>query len=249
MKNHSFKLLVKTGLTEIIREPRLMFFSLLFPLFFLGLFGIMDTVIVPSEEMELSFLQYLFPGLLIFALVSIGLLGTSVPLIEMRVKGILKTLKSTPLKIETFILSQIVVRFILSIFQIGFFTLLGFFLGYIKLKHIIPFVLISLLGMVMILTFGFFFGNFFKNVEVASGVLSIFMVPLLMMSGALLPQDILPDSLQKAAYVIPFTYLTDLYHYVLFGMEGLVSNLASVGIIVGVSAIFFYLTIKTFRWT
>lgn len=249
MQSLSFKLLVKTGLTEIIRDPKTLFFTLLFPFFFLGMFGVMDSVIVPSKELNVSFLEYLFPGILVFALVSIGLIGTSVPIIEMRVKGILKTLKITPLKLETFVLSQIVVRFILSICQILFFTLLGFVLGYIELKHVIPFISISLLGMVMILTIGFFFGNFFNNVELASGVLSSFMVPLLMLSGALLPTHILPESIQNISYVIPFTYLIDLYHHTLFGIEGSVSTLAGISIIFLVSFVFFYFTVKTFKWT
>lgn len=245
----SFSLMIKTGLTEIQRDARTFFFTLLFPFFFLGMFAAMNFAIPPTEDMGLSFLEYLFPGILVFALVSIGISGTTVPIVEMRSKGILKTLKMTPLKPESFILSQIVVRFILSFFQISIFTILGFILGYIELGNIIPFILISLLGMMMILIFGFFFANFFNNIEVASGLLNALVVPLLMVSGTLLPIYILPDVVQKFIYIVPFTYLTDLYHSSLFGKEGEFSNFINIGVILSISLVFFYLTKKTFKWT
>jgi ABC-2 type transport system permease protein len=213
------------------------------------MFGTMSVIIQPSTGMGLSFLEYLYPGILIFALFSIGLIGTSVPLIEMRKNDILKTLRTTPLKIEVFILSQITVRFILAIFQILFFAILGVILGYIKFAHIIPFILISLLGMIMILTIGFFFGNFFKNEEVASGILPFVMMPLLFLSGALLPSQILPESVQNVAYVIPITYLTDLYHHILFDFKGRVPDIVAILIILAVSLVFFILSKKTFRWS
>lgn len=153
------KYLVSTGVKEIYREPKIFFFSLLFPFFFLAMFWGMSMVIDPSVELGLSFIEYLFPGILIFALLSVGFLGTSVPLIEMRQKGILKLLRTTPLDESTFIFSQILVRFILGIMQILIFTILGFIMGLVSFENVIPFIFIGLLGLVMILTLGFLFGG------------------------------------------------------------------------------------------
>ncbi|MFB7155427.1 ABC transporter permease [Lysinibacillus sp. NPDC056232] len=244
----SMKYLISTGLKEIYREPKVFFFTLLFPFFFLLMFGGMSFIIEPSDDLGLSFIEYEFPGILIFALLSVGFLGTSVPLIEMRQKGILKTLRTTPLKESTFIISQIMVRFILGIMQILFFTLLGFIMNFITLSNIVPFILIGMLGLVMILTLGFLFGGLFNNAELASGVLSFGMVPLVMLSGAMLPLYILPDVVKSISYFIPFTYLTELFHQVLFDLDVKFSILVNLSIIIGVTLIIFYLTKRTFRW-
>ncbi|MDO7907921.1 ABC transporter permease [Paenibacillus sp. JX-17] len=246
--NLALKRLVNAGLKEIIREPKTLFFSIFFPFFFLIMFYGMSSIIDPSASTGLSFIEYLFPGILIFALISIGFLGTSVPIIEMRQKGILKTFRTTPLKESVFVFSQIIVRLILSVLQILFFGLLGLFMGVIELRELIPFILISLLGMGMILTLGFLLGGLFNNTELASGVLSFGMIPLLLLSGAMLPSYILPEFLQYLSYVIPFTYLTDLYHQLLFGFDGKVSAIGDILIVVALCAIFFYLTKRTFRW-
>ncbi|NWO15012.1 ABC transporter permease [Virgibacillus sp.] len=243
------KYLVSTGVKEIYREPKIFFFSLLFPFFFLAMFWGMSMVIDPSVELGLSFIEYLFPGILIFALLSVGFLGTSVPLIEMRQKGILKLLRTTPLDESTFIFSQILVRFILGIMQILIFTILGFIMGLVSFGNVIPFILIGLLGLVMILTLGFLFGGVFNNTEIASGVLSFGIFPLVMLSGAMLPLYILPDAFDTISYFIPFTYLTELFHEVLFDLDVKLSVFGNIIVLVIISAVFFFLTKLTFRWT
>lgn len=245
----SIKYLVLTGLKEVYREPKLFFFSMLFPFFFLLMFGGMSYIIEPSVELGLTFIEYLFPGILIFALLCVGFLGTSVPLIEMRQKGILKTLRTTPMDVSTFILSQIIVRFILGVIQIIIFTLLGIIMGFISLGNSLPFVLIGMLGLVMILTLGFLFGGIFHNVEVASGVLSFAIVPLVMLSGAMLPLYILPDVFDTISYFIPFTYLTALFHEVLFNIDAPLSIMGNILIIMVISVILFFLSRRTFKWT
>ncbi|WP_042224259.1 ABC transporter permease [Oceanobacillus manasiensis] len=245
----ALKYLVSSGMKGIYRDPKIFFFSLLFPFFFLAMFGGMSIVIEPSEELGLSFIEYLFPGILIFALLSIGFMGTSVPLIEMRQKGILKTLNTTPLNEFTFILSQILVRLILGFMQILIFTILGFFMGFISLGNVLPFILIGLIGLLMILTLGFLFGGIFNNTEVASGVLSFGMVPLAMLSGAMLPLHILPDVFDTISYFIPFTYLAELFHEVLFDLDVKLPMFGNIIVLLVLSAAFFLLTKFTFRWT
>jgi ABC-2 type transport system permease protein len=102
--------------------------------------------------------------------------------------------------------------------------------------------------MVMILTLGFLFGGLFNNMEIASGILSFSMVPLLMLSGAMLPLYILPDVIQYVSYIIPFTYLSDLYHQTLYGLNGKVPPMINILLLFVLSALFFYFTKKSFRW-
>jgi ABC-2 type transport system permease protein len=241
--------LTKAGLTEIIREPKLMFFILIFPLLFLVFFGTMGQMVPSSESMGLEFFEFMFPGLLIFALMSIGLLGTSTPIVEMRQKGILRMFELSPLGKTTFILAQISIRYILSIIQITLFMILGLFFGYISLSNIVPIILLSLLGVGLMLTLGFLFGSIFKSSEVTSGVLAGVSAPLLMLSGVLLPFSLLPDIIEKAAMVIPFTYLGDAMRQIFFPeFPGKYSLITDITVLIGFTLVVYFISVKTFKW-
>lgn len=245
----AFKQVVRAGIFEIVREPRLFFFILIFPLMFMAFFGIMGQIIPASETMGMSFFEFMFPGLLIFALLSIGLLGTSTPIIEMRKLGVLRLFELSPLSTGTFILAQISIRFILSFIQISLFMILGFILGYVTLGNLVPMILLSLLGIAFMLTLGFLFGGVFKSSEVASGVLSGLSAPLLMFSGVLLPLSIFPDFMKTVAMVFPFTYLGDAMRQVMFpDVPGDYNLFVSVLIIIGSSLILYLVSLKTFKW-
>jgi ABC-2 type transport system permease protein len=244
-----YKQLTKAGLTEIIREPKLMFFILIFPLVFLLFFGVMGQMVPSSESMGLEFFEFMFPGLLIFALMSIGLLGTSTPIVEMRQKGILRMFELSPLGKTTFILAQISIRYILSVVQITFFMILGLFFGYISLSNIVPIILLSLLGVGLMLTLGFLFGSIFKSSEVTSGILAGVSAPLLMLSGVLLPFSLLPDIIEKVALFIPFTYLGDAMRQIFFtDLPGEYSLLTDISVIIGFTLVVYLISVKTFKW-
>jgi ABC-2 type transport system permease protein len=244
-----YRQLTKAGLAEIIREPKLMFFILIFPLLFLVFFGAMGQLVPTSESMGLGFFEFMFPGLLIFALMSIGLLGTSTPIVEMRQKGILRMFELSPLGKTTFILAQISIRYILSVIQITLFMILGLFFGYISLENMVPIILLSLLGVGLMLTLGFLFGSIFKSSEVTSGVLAGVSAPLLMLSGVLLPFSLLPSIIEKIAMFIPFTYLGDAMRQIFFPeLPGEYSLLADISVLVGFTLVIYFISVKTFKW-
>jgi ABC-2 type transport system permease protein len=246
---NGYSQLTKAGLTEIIREPKLMFFILVFPLIFLLFFGVMGKMVPASESMGLEFFEFMFPGLLIFALMSIGLLGTSTPIVEMRQKGILRMFELSPLSKTTFILAQISIRYLLSVIQITLFMILGLLFGFISLSNLVPIILLSLLGVGLMLTLGFFFGSVFKSSEVTSGVLAGVSAPLLMLSGVLLPFTLLPDIIEKIAMFIPFTYLGDAMRQIFFpDLPGEYSLMTDILVIIGFTVVVYFISVKTFKW-
>ncbi|WLR54580.1 ABC transporter permease [Mesobacillus subterraneus] len=246
---NGYSQLTKAGLTEIIREPKLMFFILVFPLIFLLFFGVMGKMVPASESMGLEFFEFMFPGLLIFALMSIGLLGTSTPIVEMRQKGILRMFELSPLSKTTFILAQISIRYLLSVIQITLFMILGLLFGFISLNNLVPIILLSLLGVGLMLTLGFFFGSVFKSSEVTSGVLAGVSAPLLMLSGVLLPFTLLPDIIEKIAMFIPFTYLGDAMRQIFFpDLPGEYSLMTDILVIIGFTVVVYFISVKTFKW-
>ncbi|GAA0383111.1 ABC transporter permease [Bacillus horti] len=246
--NNYFKQLVQSLLFEIIRNPKLLFHIMIFPIALLGLFWGMGALIPSSGGMDQSFNEFIFPGMLVFALMTIGLLGTSVPIIEMREKGVLKLFQVTPLSTFQFILCNIVVRIILSFIQIGIFLLIGLVFGIIKVGVFIPVLLLCLLGILLMLTLGFFFGSVFRSAEIASGVLSFLIVPILFISGVLLPFSIIPEFIKTVSMILPFVYLGDALRQVMLSSDGEFPLYLNILMLFSFSLIFLLLTIKVFKF-
>jgi len=245
----AFYRLVRTGYLELIREPKSFFFIMIFPLIFLLMFGLMGYAIPPSESMHLSFFEFMFPGILILALLTVGLFGTTTPLIQMRKNGTLRLFQITPLKKETFLVSQLAVRFILAFIQIALFLLIGAIVGVVKIHTLLPLFLASLLGMALILTIGFLLGGVLNSVELAGGILGGLSAPVLMLSGVLLPLTIFPKTFEKVAMFFPFTYLGDLIRTILFDhFNSMFSIYTNILVLVGFTLLFFVLARVTFKW-
>lgn len=245
----SIKQIVKTGLLELIREPRSFFFILIFPLFFLAMFWGMSSVMPVSEELGLTFIEYMFPGILILALVTTGVIGTSMPLITMRQQGTIRLLQVTPLTKGLFIVSQIIVRFILASVQIILFLGIGFLMNLVTLSAMLPIIGASLLGMAMILTLGFIIGSIFNSAEVVGGMIGFLMAPVLMLSGVLFPLQILPNVFETIAKFSPFTYLGDLIRSIMLAtLEPMHSVYINIIVLIGCTFILFFIAKQTFKW-
>lgn len=243
-------LLIKTGFNEIIRDPKIFFFIMIFPVMFLGIFAGISSVIHKSKQMNISMLEFMFPGILIFALLSTGLFGTTLPLVEMRKNGIMRLLTLTPLTTGQFVISQIIVRLILSVVQITLFLILGMLLKIVTISDLILLLLVSLIGMIMILSLGFLFGGFMSSVEIAGGILGAISAPILMLSGVMMPFYIMPDIVEDLAIFIPFTYMGDALRQILFEhLEGKFSIYTDLAAILGFAVLFFVMTKLSFKWS
>lgn len=248
-QSHAIKQLVRMGLLELLREPRTLFFILIFPLMFLGMFWGISLAVPESEDLGFSMIEYMFPGILILALFSTGVLGTSIPLIELRKKGTIRLLQVTPLPKETFIVSQVIVRFILAIAQIILFLIIGFLMNLVTFSVMVPLFLASLLGMAMVLMLGFIFGSIFNSPEVAGGLLGGLFAPVLMLSGVLFPLHILPGAFETFAKFIPFTYIGDLTRSItLPNFETMHSASLNIVVVVGCTLVLYFIAKFTFKW-
>src|SRR5437763_3088465 len=83
---------------QLIRNPQASFFTVVFPLLFLGLFGSLNhgaTIDVGGGKITLA--QYYTPGLAIFAVVTSCFTGLVITVSIERDQLILKRIRSTPL--------------------------------------------------------------------------------------------------------------------------------------------------------
>ncbi|GAK10582.1 ABC transporter permease [Geomicrobium sp. JCM 19039] len=250
MQKQTLVELSKVQWLEIKRVPRTFFLIMIFPLLFLLMFWGID-MLTPAQADGLSFMEYLFPGLIVFALLSSGLLGTAIPLIEQRKSGVLRLLEISPLKKSTYVLSQISVRFLIGVFQMVLFLLLGVLLGIISFSQFLPGIAISMLTLAMMVTLGFIFGSILQSVETAGALLGGLSAPVLILSGVLMPLSIYSSQVMNTiALFFPFTYLGDVKRDLLIVNYSAEYPLwLSLTVIIITIVILFTIAIRVFSWS
>nr|WP_263314244.1 ABC transporter permease [Mammaliicoccus sp. Marseille-Q6498] len=241
--------LIRVGIREIVRDKKLFFFILIFPLMFLAMFVSLGKMLKMPSQMTIHFDEFMFPGILIFALLGIGLYGTTSPLVDYRKNNTFKILETTTISKPIFILSQLSVRLIIGICQISLYLIIGAFLGYVNLSNLISTLLVSSLILIIMIMIGIFFGGIFNSSDLAIGLLAGLSGPILMLSNVMLPLDIFPMNFKYIAQIFPFAYMGDLLRSALYdNYVNEYSYLKSMSIILISILVLIFITIKTFKF-
>jgi len=231
-----------------LREPEAAFFTLVFPLVMLFIFG----SIYGNEPTDFfggrGSVDVSTPAYMAMIIATTGLLGVAINVATYRERGILRRYRATPLRPTAILASQVVVNFVM--------TLLGALLLIIaaRLVYGLRFEgnVLNVLGAFTLSTLSFFTVGFLlaslaPTARVANIVGMVIFYPNLFLSGAALPKEMFPDGVLLVSRVLPLTYVVDLLQGLWFG-ETWGDYLTEVAVLVGVLVIGVIVSAKTFRW-
>ncbi|GAB2553297.1 ABC transporter permease [Leucobacter ruminantium] len=148
-------------------------------------------------------LRSALPGVLLTGIAAIAFMGTTVPIVAMRERGMLRLLGTTPLRRPVFLAAQLPVRLILVAVEtavaVGIAELRGFTEDLDPLRLAVTLVL----GTAMCFAFAFLFAARASSSEAAHHATTFLCVALLFASGGIVPIATLPDPLLTAAHTLP----------------------------------------------
>ena len=199
-----------------------------------------------ETEIKDEYINYLIPGMAVFGLM---ILITSVGgiMVRDRVRGFLSRLMTTPARPSDFIfgytLPFIPVIIISTAIYLGVGILMGLsIIGNLGLAFLILFIIgICCMGMGMIL------GTVARSEEQASGAPWIFIVPLVMISGAWWPVEQMPSVIKGFAEALPFLHAMDACRDVVTRGAGFTGILPDLYWLIGWTIALFALGIVLFR--
>ncbi len=243
---NAFLKLTWTEMKLFAREPLSMFFTLAFPVLLLLIFGSMYgnepvAMFGGFGSVDLSVPAYI--GMIIG---TIGLIGLPVTLANYREFGILRRYSATPIQPETVLWSQVVVSVLMTL--IG--TLLVFGFGRVLFDLQIPTLSWALVPAIVLcgLSFfalGFLLAGVIPNPRAAQAVGMAIFYPMLFLSGAAMPVEVMPDWLQSISQFLPLTHVVNLLQGL--WLEG-VWDIVSLVVVVAILLICLPLSRRTFRW-
>lgn len=162
--------------------------------------------------------------------------------------GILKRLRATPLRPQTILSAQVIVKLMLTAATLGLMVLAG--KRYYPVNMHVPlfgFTIALLISTLSILSIGFLIASIVPTARFAQPIGAAILYPMIAFSGLFMPVNLMPPVLHALARVLPMTYAVAL-------MEGIWrgdSWWPHMGDVVALAVVFFVctaLSAKVFRW-
>lgn len=207
-----------------------------------------DISVEYIESKNLTYFDFIFPGLLAFALMQTGLSG-GLCLLSQRCNQSLRRLKITPLKKSEFLFGYAMSYSVILIVQTIFYIAMGVgLLGYSFTGNVFSVGLVAALTGFLFLAFGVLLSTWASTVEVGSNFNRFFTFPTAFLCGVFMPLDSLPEYLQKLSLIHPLTHLVEIIRGVANYSESLAAHALSLILLVATTLIVCILAVILFRW-
>lgn len=204
------------------------------------------------EGRAYRYMDFLLPGMIGFSLIGAAIFGIAFSFFSLKETLVLKRLYSTPIRRAYIVLGEGIARVIFQLTTVVVLIAFGYFAYDFTLANgLITFfemMLLSFLGLVVFMGFGFVISGIAKNQNVIPIYANLFMFPQYFLSGTFFPKTALPAGLQAVINYLPLTALNDALRKVAFEGTGLLSCWKEIGIL-GIWGILVYaLAVKVFKW-
>ncbi len=177
-----------------------------------------------------------------------GLMGLPIALSDYRWRKILKRYKVTPVSPLTLLSAHVLYSFTLSILStVLVYIVCAAFFGFTMQGSWLAFIPVYLLVLISIHAIGMAIASLSKNAQMGSIIASAFYFPMLFLSGATIPYEIMPKAMQAVADFLPLTQGIKLLKAASLGQD-ISSMTLSLAVLSIIAVIGTGLSLKFFRW-
>lgn len=200
----------KRGLKAFIRNRVGLIFSLIFPFFFVYVFG----AIFQNDYIE-NPIAYMLSGVIITTVFESALNLASTTVDDM-VNGFMKEVLVSPARRIAVAMGQILSAATVATVQGILIIVVGLLIGIKFTKWTTPiFILAAMITVGLVFScVGLFLATVVRNGQTFQIVKTAVTMPLTFLSGAYIPLDMLPHSLRYIAYCNPMTYATAFFRMI-----------------------------------
>jgi ABC-2 type transport system permease protein len=209
---------------------------------------------VPIQEravsgQDVSFIDFLVPGILAMALMNSGVIGLSTAFVTYRERGILRRIKVTPFPLANFILARIVSQLAVAVAQAVILVGMAKAMFGLDIRGSLPLIALTiLLGALAFLAIGFAISGFARNAETAASYANLITFPMLFLSGVFFDLKSAPTWLQPVTKVLPLSYLVNALRDPMTRNRGLGATWGDLVVLVGTFVVGMAVAVRFFRW-
>ena len=243
-----FRKLTLVNLKLYLREPISTFFTLAFPPLLVVLFGAMygndpSPMFGGYGSMDVS-----MPAYTAMILGTVGLLGVPITISGYRESGVLRRFQATPMRPLTYILADIVANLVTTLLGMMGLVIVGWLLYRVQFEGQVMAVILAVVfcGLAMF-SIGYLIAGLVPGARTAQVVGMVIFYPMMFLSGASIPLEIMPETIQRIADFLPLTYVVRLLRGLWFG-DAWGEHLLETAVLAGVLLVCTALAARFFRW-
>ena len=196
---------------------------------------------------KFRFIDFFVPGIIAMAVMTSSLSGAVNTNAELRQKGVIRKLSTTPITRTDWILSNILYQFVLAVISTVAILVVSYAVFSVRLQINAWLFVLLVLEVFAFGGIGMILARVAKEAESATAAANFIMFPMMFLSGSFFPLELMPGFLQTIARILPLYYVN----------EGLRASMVSVdnmaalrySAMIGVFAtVVFVLGINTTKW-
>ena len=231
-----------------LREPVSAFFTLIFPLIMLFIFGSIYGNTPPPGTDGQGALDSLIPSFTAMIIGMTGLMAITITMATYRENGILRRMRTTPVSPLIVMVAQVIVVFTMTCLGMILLFAAGKLVYHVRLAGNIFSVLGGfILSSLSFFGIGFILAGTMPTARTAQIVAMVLLYPMLILSGAAWPRELMPAAVKGLSNFLPLTYVVNLLRGLWLG-ESWGQHLLDVGVLVGMLILGVLISVKTFRW-
>jgi ABC-2 type transport system permease protein len=232
-----------------LREPVGVFFTLVFPLIMLFIFGtIYSNVPAGPGSGGPEAIGSLIPAFTAMVIGITGLMAVTITMATYRENGILRRLRTTPVSPLVVMAAQVVVVFTMTALGVLLLIAAAKLVYHVRFEgNALSMMGGFILGSLSFFGIGFILAGVMPTARTAQVVAMVLVYPMLIFSGAAWPRELMPATIQKVSAFIPLTYVVNLLSGLWIG-EPWGKHLLDVGVLAGMLLLGVIVSAKTFRW-
>ncbi len=234
----------ENALRLLSRNKTALFFTYLFPLFFFFMFASMFGGAKNPGDMLRVISTVLTLGVL-----GSGFFGAGITMVQEREENILRRFKVTPSGALPILLAVLTSGLVAYLPLVA--VIFGLTHGWLHVPfppRLLEVVIFSAVGLVAFRGMGVLIACVVRSSQEGAAVINVIYLPMLMLSGAMLPLQFLPPWLQTATAFLPSFYLFSGMQSMLLNDQGLWHNALEIVALLVTAATTTFLALKLFRW-
>lgn len=202
-----------------------------------------------TDKQGLTQFDYVFAGLLGFALLGAGIFGPTQVFPKLKEKGVLRRYHTTTLKVWQYFLGNVISNVIVGLLSIGTMFAVGLSVFNLNMRgNWLLLALLIILSSMMLFGIGLAIGGWAQNERQAAPLAQIITFPMMFLSGSFFPRFMMPEWLQAATVYLPLTPVIDAARLIITENRGFLELLPQFGLVLAWTIAVYLVAFRVFRW-
>ena len=232
-----------------MRETAAFFFTLVFPLLLILIFGFVFGN-EPGGPFggTFGYIDYSTPAITVLILVTVSLMGIPIQTATARENKILRRFRAAPMPPLTYVGATVIVYYLMSVVGMVLLVVVAKLMFGLRfdgswLEVGAGFTLIA----AAFFSIGYLIASLASTARIAQVVGQLLFFPMMFLSGAALPLHIMPEGVRRVSEILPMTHGVRLLQNLWFG-KGWGASTTEILVMVGTLTVGLVLSARSFRW-